>query len=220
MDVDIQRSLKDIQNVVSELVGVENIRNIVTKALGSGVSPVDVVNALSKGLELVGEKYERGEYFLSELIMAGIMASEITNVLKPHLERSIEKPIGKVVIGTVRGDLHDIGKNIVIAMLSSTGFKVVDLGIDVPPEKFGDAVKREEPDILGMSCLLTMAMDEMKRVIDKLREASLRGSVKVMVGGRPITQDFANEIGADAYGSNAVEAIKIAKALISRCGCA
>lgn len=206
--------------MASGLVGIENVKNIVIEALNSGINPVDVVEVMSKGLEDVGEKYEKGEYFLSELIMAGIMASEITKILKPHLEKSAEKLTGKVVIGTVRGDLHDIGKNIVIAMLSSAGFKVVDLGIDVPFEKFVSAVVREKPDILGMSCLLTIAMDEMKMVIDKLKEAGLRASVKVMVGGRPITQNFANEIGADAYGSNAVEAVKIAKALAGRGDCA
>jgi corrinoid protein of di/trimethylamine methyltransferase len=218
MGVDVQRYLKDIQNVISELAGVENVENIVIKALDSGVNPVDVMDAMSRGLEDVGEKYDRGEYFLSELIMAGIMANGIINILKPHLEKSAEKPAGKVVIGTVKGDLHDIGKNIVIAMLSSAGFRMVDLGIDVPSEKFVDAVKREKPDIVAMSCLLTIAMDEMRTVIDKLKEANLREDVKVMVGGRPITPQFAEEIGADAYGSNAVEAVKIAKALILRGG--
>jgi len=218
MGIDIQQSLNGIKNMVSELAGVDDIKNVVVKALSSGVNPIDMVDAMSKGLEEVGERYEKGEYFLSELIMAGILASEIANILKPHLEKSAEKPAGKVVIGTVKGDLHDIGKNIVIAMLSSAGFRIVDLGIDVPPENFVDAVKREKPDILGMSCLLTIAMNEMRTVIDKLKEVNLRGGIKVMVGGRPITPQFAEEIGADAYGSNAAEAVKIAKALIRRGG--
>jgi len=214
MSADVQLFLKDIQSMISELAGVETIKNNVIKALSSGANPIDVVDVMSKGLEDVGGKYERGEYFLSELIMAGIVASEITSILKPHLEKSAKKPAGKVVIGTVKGDLHDIGKNIVIAMLSSAGFRIIDLGIDVPSEKFVDAVKREKPDILGMSCLLTIAMNEMKTVIDKLKEVNLRGDVKVMVGGRPITPQFSEEIGADAYGSNAVEAVKIAKMLM------
>lgn len=216
MGLDVQRSLREIQDVISELTGVENAKNIVIEALDSGVDPVDVVNAMSKGLEVVGEKYERGEYFLSELIMAGIMASEIANTLKPHLGRSTEKPIGKVVIGTVRGDLHDIGKNIVIAMLSSRGFSVIDLGIDVPCEKFVETVEKERPDILAMSCLLTVAMDEMRKVIEELSKVGLRGNIKVMVGGRPISLQFAELIGADAYGSNAIKAVKIAKALVGR----
>jgi methylmalonyl-CoA mutase cobalamin-binding domain/chain len=143
--------------------------------------------------------------------MAGVMATEITNILRPHLGRSTEKPVGKVVIGTVRGDLHDIGKNIVIALLSSAGFSVVDLGVDVSCEKFMEAIEKERPDILAMSCLLTVGMDEMKKVIEELRRVGLRGNVKVMVGGRPITSQFAEEIGADAYGSNAIEAVRMAK---------
>jgi 5-methyltetrahydrofolate--homocysteine methyltransferase len=200
--------------VISELKGVENAKNIVIEALDSGVDPVEVVNAMSKGLEIVGQKYETGEYFLSELIMAGVIAAEITNMLKPHLGRSTEKPVGKVVIGTVRGDLHDIGKNIVIAMLSSAGFSVVDLGIDVSCEKFVEAVEKERPDILDMSCILTVGMDEMRKVIEELRRVGLRGNVKVMVGGRPITSQFAEKIGTDAYGSNAVEAVRMAKLLV------
>ncbi len=214
MGLDVQRLLKEVQNVISELKGVENAKNIVIEALDSGVDPVDVVNAMGKGLEIVGQKYETGEYFLSELIMAGVMATEITNILRPHLGRSTEKPVGKVVIGTVRGDLHDIGKNIVIALLSSAGFSVVDLGVDVSCEKFMEAIEKERPDILAMSCLLTVGMDEMRKVIEELRRVGLRGNVKVMVGGRPITSQFAEEIGADAYGSNAVEAVRMAKLLV------
>lgn len=216
MDVDMQQFLKNIQILISKVAGVESVKDIVIKALDSAVNPVDIMDAMSKGLEDVGEKYERGEYFLSELIMAGIMASEITNILRPHLEKSAEKPFGKVVIGTVKGDLHDIGKNIVIALLSSAGLKVVDLGIDVPSENFVDAVRREKPDIVAMSCLLTVAIDEMKRVVERLTETNLRGKLKVVVGGRPITSEFAREIGADAYGSDAIEAVRIVKALIKR----
>lgn len=198
----------------------EMLKNIVIKALDSGVDPVDIVKAMSKGLEVVGEKYESGEYFLSELIMAGILASEITNVLKPHLRRSTQKPLGKVVIGTVRGDVHDIGKNIVIAMLSSVGFTIIDLGIDVPCEKFVETVKKERPKILAMSCLLTVGMDEMGRVIEELSKVGLRENLKVMVGGRPISSQFAELIGADAYGSNAIEAVKIAGAIVREGGSA
>jgi 5-methyltetrahydrofolate--homocysteine methyltransferase len=212
-NLNVPMYLKEIQNAISEITSVENAKNLVIKALESGADPVDVVDSMGKGLEVVGEKYEKGEYFLSELIMAGILASEITNTLRPYLAKTA-KHFGKVVIGTVKGDLHDVGKNIVIAMLSSAGFEVIDLGIDVSPEKFVDAVKNEKPDILAMSCLLTIAMDEMQVVVEKLKEAGLRGNVKIIVGGRPITEEFAKKIGADAYGGNAVEAVKIAKALL------
>jgi len=216
MGLDIHEPLKEIQNLISELTGVENVRNVVIKALDSGVKPGDIVNAMSEGLEVVGDRYEKGEYFLSELIMAGIIASEVTNLLKPHLERLTDKPVGKIVIGTVKGDLHDIGKNIVIAMLSSRGFNVIDLGIDVPSEKFVEAVKKEKPHILAMTCLLTAAMDEMRKVIEELGKFGLRENLKIMVGGRPLSPQFAESIGADAYGGNAVEAVKIAKALVGR----
>lgn len=202
--------------MVSEVASIENVKNRVIKLSDSGTKPIDIVDAMGRGLDSVGEKYERGEYFLSDLIMAGILATEITNLLESRLGKSAKKPLGKVVIGTVKGDLHDIGKNIVTSMLSSAGFEMVDLGIDIPAEKFVDAVKEENPKIVALSCLLTVAMDEMKRVLDKLKEAGLREDVKVIIGGRPITQDFANDIGADAYGRNAVEATKIAKALIER----
>lgn len=216
MGLEIPEPLKEIQKLISELTGVENVRNVVIKALDSGVKPADIVNAMSEGLGVVGDRYEKGEYFLSELIMAGIIAVEVTNLLKPRLERLTDKPFGKVVIGTVKGDLHDIGKNIVIAMLSSRGFNVIDLGIDVPSEKFVEAVKKEKPHILAMTCLLTAAMDEMRKVIEELGKFGLRENLKVMVGGRPLSSQFAESIGADAYGSNAVEAVKIAKALVGK----
>lgn len=213
MSSDIRQFLDIIQCSVSEPRDIEGAKKNVLAALTRGADTTEIVAAMSRGLEDVGEKYERGVYFLSELIMAGIVAAEITNILKPHLGTSEKIGAGKVVIGTVKGDLHDIGKNIVIAMLSSTGFTIMDLGIDVTAESFLEAVKREKPDIVAMSCLLTIAMDEMRRTIEKLNEAGLRRKVKVMVGGRPITPEFAKEIGADAYGKDAIEAIRIAKSL-------
>lgn len=211
-----QQILEEIQKRVSEISSVEEVKTLVVKALDSRVDPVDIVEAMNRGLVEVGEKYEAGNFFLSELIMAGIIATEITGVLKPYLEKSTEKTLGKVVIGTVRGDLHDIGKNIVISMLSSAGFKTVDLGIDVPVEKFMETIKREKPDILAMSCLLTSAMEEVKHVIEEVDKAGLREDVKILIGGRPITPEFAEEVGADSSSRNAVEAVKIAKALVGR----
>jgi len=210
-----QDLLEKIKRLISEIGDIEEIKEVATEALNSKVvSPVDIINAMSEGLKIVGQKYEEGDYFLSELIMAGQLASELSNTLKPYLKDTKREAIGKVVIGTVKGDLHDIGKNIVIMMLSAAGFEVKDLGIDVSPERFVDAVKNEKPDILGMSALLTSTMDEMKKVIDKLKESGLRKNVKIMVGGRPVTQEFANRIGADAYAKDAIEAVKIAKKLV------
>ena len=205
--MDTQQFLQEIRRSVSEISGVDTVKALVAKALDSGVDPVDIIEAMNRGLVEVGEKYETGSFFLSELIMAGILATEITGMLKPYLEKTSEKTLGKVVIGTVRGDLHDIGKNIVISMLSSAGFKTIDLGIDVPVERFIEAIRREEPDILAMSCLLTSAIEEVKKT-------GLRGKVKILIGGRPITPEFAEEVGADSSSRNAVEAVKIAKALV------
>jgi len=212
--MDTQQFLQEIRRSVSEISGVDTVKALVAKALDSGVDPVDIIEAMNRGLVEVGEKYETGSFFLSELIMAGILATEITGMLKPYLEKTSEKTLGKVVIGTVRGDLHDIGKNIVISMLSSAGFKTIDLGIDVPVERFIEAIRREEPDILAMSCLLTSAMEEVKKVIEKVKKTGLRGKVKILIGGRPITPEFAEEVGADSSSRNAVEAVKIAKALV------
>ena len=148
--------------------------------------------------------------------MGGIIGSEIISVLTPYLKSVETGRLGKVVIGTVKGDLHDIGKNLVISMLRSSGFEVSDLGIDVPAQRFIDAVKKEKPDILAMSCLLTMAMDEMKRVVEELKKHGLRDKIKVIIGGRPTSLELARQIGADAWGRDAIEAVKVAKTLIGR----
>jgi len=211
---DEENALAEVERLIADLADVEAVKAAVMKTLRFGAEPMDVVNAMSSGLQIVGTKYESGEYFLSELIMAGILSAEISKILKPYLESSMTEPFGKIVIATVKGDVHDIGKNIVAMMLSSAGFEVVDLGVDVPSEKIVETVREEKPDIVAMSCLLTIAMDEMKNVIDAIGRAGLRDMVKVLVGGRPVTREFAEEIGADAYASNAIEAIATSKLLI------
>ncbi|MGB9727085.1 MAG: cobalamin B12-binding domain-containing protein [Nitrososphaeria archaeon] len=186
------------------------------KALEAGATPQEIIlKSVAEGMEIVGKKFEASEYFLSELIVAGEIGKEITKILEPYLKGEEIKKIGKVVIGTVRGDLHDIGKNIVAMMLEAAEFKVIDLGADVPPEKFVEAVKQEKPDIVGMSALLTVTMVEMKNVIDALKEAGLRDKVKVIIGGAAVTEDYAKSIGADGYGANAVEGVRICKQWIT-----
>lgn len=211
-----KEDLNKLQNMISDLNDIEEIKTEVKSLLDAGVEPKELINFVSLGLEKIGEKYESGGYFLSELIMGGIIGSEILEIVKPYLASGETERIGKVVIGTVKGDLHDIGKNIVISMLSSSGFEVIDLGIDVPSKKFLEAVMNENPDVLAMSCLLTIAMDEMKKVIDELKENGLRDKVKIIIGGRPTSQEFAEEIGADAWGSDAVEAVKIIKKFLGK----
>jgi 5-methyltetrahydrofolate--homocysteine methyltransferase len=166
----------------------------------------------------VGDKYEKGDLFLSELMYVGHLASEVTNLLEPHLIDAEIELRGKIIIGAVEGDVHDIGKNIVIMMLKSSGFQVVDLGVDISAEKFVEAIKNEEPDVLCMSALLTSTMSEMQIVMDALERSSLRSRVKVMVGGRPITSEFSREIGADGYAEDAVKAIRVVKKLMGRKG--
>ncbi|MEM3872891.1 MAG: cobalamin-dependent protein, partial [Nitrososphaeria archaeon] len=151
-------------------------------ALENGVDPKEIVlKSVAEGMEIVGKKFEESEYFLSELIVAGEIGKEISGMLKPYLGGEEVRRVGKVVIGTVSGDLHDIGKNIVAMMLEAAGFEVIDLGADTPKEKFVEAVRKERPDILGMSALLTVTMVEMKNVIEALKEAGLRDKVKIII---------------------------------------
>jgi methylmalonyl-CoA mutase cobalamin-binding domain/chain len=162
----------------------------------------------------VGDKYEDGEFFLSELIMAGYLASEVANLLKPHLLKTQRAALGTIVMGTVKGDIHDIGKNIVIMMLDAAGFEVIDLGVDVPTERFVEAVQTMKPDVLGISALLTSTIDRVKEVVDALETNGLRDRVKVIAGGRPITRAFIEEIGADGYAEDSVKAIRLVKDLV------
>lgn len=208
-------SLQAITEAFGEVLGTEEVRRRVEAALKNSASPTEIIHSLREGVNIVGRKYESQEYFLSELIMAGVMAEQVTALLKPHFAKSPADMLGRVVIGTVKGDIHDIGKNLVSTMLISAGFDVVDIGVDVPAENFVEAARENNPEILAMSCLLTSAMDEMKRVVGTLGKASLRKNLKIIVGGRPTSEEFAKEIGADRYGANAVDAGKVARDLLS-----
>ncbi|MEM3063321.1 MAG: corrinoid protein, partial [Nitrososphaerota archaeon] len=185
--------LEEIKNYLINF-DIDNLKKKCKEAIDKGISPLKIINSLSKGMDIVGKKYEEGEFFLSDLIMAGETMKEAMEVIKPYLKESEIKKIGKVVIGTVRGDLHDIGKNIVATLLTAAGFDVIDLGIDVPPEKFIEAVREYKPNILGMSALLTTTMIEMENVIKELEKSSLRKSVKVIVGGAPLNEEFSRKI--------------------------
>lgn len=218
MKGDNNRTLEKLKGLILKIADFEEVNKVLAEALKSGMDPVDIVDTLSGALEEVGKKYESGEYFLSELIMAGHLATQITDILKPHLVKTKMKTAGKVVFGTVKGDVHDIGKNIVIMMLQTAGFEVIDLGVDVPTEKFVEAITNEKPDVMCMSALLTSTMNEMENVIDVLKENGLKDKVKVVVGGRPTSEKFADEIGADGYAGDAVKAVKVVKELIGRKG--
>ncbi len=208
--VGCEEVLPRISSALAEL-DAGSTRRLVEEALGAGCDALEVVErGLRPGMEEVGNRFERGEYFLPELIVAAdIFNSVMGSLLLPLIEsRQVGSRVGRVVIGTVRGDIHDIGKNLVAVMLRVNGFEVIDLGVDVPPEKFVEAVRTYKPDILGMSAMLTTTMLEMKNVIDALKSAGVRDRVKVIVGGAPVTEEFAREIGADAYARDAVEAVE------------
>jgi 5-methyltetrahydrofolate--homocysteine methyltransferase len=163
-------------------------------------------------VEIVGQRFEAGRYFLPELIMAGEMLKKISQIAKPFLKRECSTKAdvrGKVVIGSVKGDIHDIGKDIVTFMLEINGFEVHDLGVDVPAEKFVDAIKTVQPDIVGMSALLTTAFESMKNTVEVIKNAGLRDGVKIMVGGGTVDEKVKQYSGADAYGADAVAAVKL-----------
>lgn len=186
------------------------------KALELGVSPYDVMGSMCEASDVVGKKWESKEYFISELVAAGSIMKAITDVLKPHVIAEEAKYKGKVVIGSAPGDLHDIGKNLVAVSLIGAGFEVVDLGIDVPPERFVEAVKKEKPDILGISALVSTTMLRIGEVIEALRAAGLRDKVKVIVGGAPLTDAYAKSVGADASANDVILGIKICERWLAK----
>jgi len=187
------------------------------KAMDAGISATEILGRrLLPGMEIIGEQFETQEIFFPELLMAANAMKAAVALLGPELSKSKAPPTGKYVIGTVEGDAHDIGKNIVAMMLEQNGWEVTDLGTDVPAEKFCSVIERGSFDILGLSALLTITIHAMNDIIKALKAAGLRDKVKIMVGGAPVTQFFADQIGADAYAKNAVEAARKAKSLISR----
>ena len=190
---------------------------LTAEALSADANPQDIIaHGLQAGMGVVGEKFSSGEYFLPDMLMAARAMKAALEVLKPSLEKTGIPTIGKVVIGTVEGDMHDIGKNVVATFLSGSGFEVFDLGNNVPDKKFVDEVRQKKPNILGLSALLTTTMPVMGRVIKALDTAGLRSSVKVIVGGAPVTQDYANFIGADAYAYDGGRAVPVCKQLLGK----
>jgi methanogenic corrinoid protein MtbC1 len=164
----------------------------------------DAVHAVTNALQIVGKRFQDGEWFLAELVYVGEIAKEVMNMLSPLMEAGATESAGTIVVGTVAGDLHDIGKNIFIDYAKSAGFNMIDLGLDVPAQKFIDAVKEHSPLSLGMSCLLTSTSMEVGRVIEELKRQNLRDKVKVIIGGAALTEEFAKEVGADAFAPDAV----------------
>jgi len=191
------------------------VRELTEKALAGGEKPRDVLNkGLVAGMGVVGEKFKNNEFYVPEVLIAARAMKFGMEVLRPKLAETGVEPVARVAIGTVRGDLHDIGKNLVVMMMEGAGFEIVDLGVDVKPEQFVQTVKERDARLVCLSALLTTTMPAMKDTIEALREAGLRNSVTVMVGGAPVTQNYADEIGADGYAPDAASAVDRAKELL------
>ena len=188
------------------------VKELVGNALRDGIAAKDILeNALLSGMDVIAVKFKNNEVYVPEVLIAARAMNAGTALLKPHLADSGEKAAGKVVIGTVKGDLHDIGKNLVRMMLEGKGLEVVDLGVDVPAEKFVEACREEKPDILALSALLTTTMGEMKTVVDAFAKEGIRNDVIIMVGGAPVTDSFRENVGADIYTVDAASAAEAAK---------
>ncbi|MEM2741895.1 MAG: corrinoid protein [Nitrososphaeria archaeon] len=207
--------LDEIKSSLLEL-NEEKVVKAVKKCLEVGNNPIEIVNAISSALKEIGDKFGKGELFLPDLMIAGEVSKKvISEHIGPLLKQTkAVKKRGVFVIGSVAGDIHDIGKNIVASMLFADGFEVIDLGVDISVDKFVQAVKEYSPDILGMSALLTSTREVQKEVIEALKKHGLRGKVKVMVGGGAASSEWAQEIGADGYAEDAIEAVKVARRLL------
>ena len=189
--------------------------SITNELIEGGEDPAKILDACREAVGVVGKRFEEGTYFLPELIMAGEMLSQISTIVKPKLQDTQEsKKAGKVLIGTVEGDIHDIGKDIVTFMLDVNGYDVLDLGIDIPPAKFVEAIKDFQPEVVGLSGFLTLAFDSMVETVKAIKDAGLRDQVKIMIGGGQIDDVIKEYTGADAYGLDAIAAVNLAKGWI------
>ena len=200
-----------LKEAVAEL-DEEKVLELLNQFVAANPTPEEAqkaVAACQSGMGIVGELFEQGEYFVGDLIFAGELLTNAVEILKPYLGGATSEKIGTIVLGTVAGDLHDIGKNIFKSMAEAAGFEVHDLGIDQPPENFVEKVKEVKPEIVGMSGVLTLALESMKLTVDALRDAGLRDSIKVIIGGNPVTKEACEQIGADAFTTNAAEGVKI-----------
>jgi methanogenic corrinoid protein MtbC1 len=204
----------ELVKLLSDLKEPEALQ-FVESALAKGMDPMTLLEDAKQGMNIVGERFAKEEYFIPDLMYSGEILKGIVKMLEPHLKKTEKaKRLGKVIIGTVAGDIHNIGKDLVVFMLDVSGFEVLDLGIDVPAQKFVDAVKESGSKIIGLSGFLTLAFDSMKETVDAIQAAGLRNKVKIMIGGGQIDEQVRNYTGADAYGRDAVAAVQLAKGWI------
>lgn len=208
------RSLTDMQELV--IAGQQKeVQKLTEEYLEEGHAPEDILyKGLLPGMSVVGERFEKGEYFIPEMLLAARALNSGLDILRPLLSDSEANPAGKVLIGTVQGDIHDIGKNLVAVMLQGAGFLVIDAGVDVSPERFVELIREHEPRLVGLSALLTTTMPSMEDTIKAIVDGNLRDSVKIMIGGAPVTEAYAESIGADGYGRNASVAARVAQQLV------
>jgi 5-methyltetrahydrofolate--homocysteine methyltransferase len=207
----------DYQELATALINGKApvVRALTEKALAEGETPQDILNkGLVEGMAVVGVKFKNNEFYVPEVLIAARAMKSAMEVLRPQLAATGVQPVGKVAIGTVQGDLHDIGKNLVAMMMEGAGFEIIDLGVDVKSDRFVQATKEQGAGIIMLSALLTTTMPSMKDTIQALKDAGNRDSVKVMIGGAPVTQNYADEIGADGYSPDAASAVDKAKQLL------
>jgi len=198
------------------VVGQPGVSELTDKALAQGINVGDIISkGLTEGMNIVGQKFEAKEYFIPDMLASAEAVGAAMEILEPHLAKSGIKAKGKVIVATVKGDLHDIGKNIVSILLRGAGYTVKDLGNDVDPKVIVDAVKKEQPQFLGLSALLTSTMIHMGDTIQALIESGLRDKVKVIIGGAPVSEEFAQSIGADGYGADGFQAVALVESLSS-----
>jgi len=203
----------DLNDIAKSLIDMDiaKAEQLTRAAIDAGIPATDILNkGIVAAMQVIGEQFEKGEIFLPELLMSGEAAKASLNLLRPQLSKQpeAERFGGRAAIGTVQGDVHDIGKNIVVMMLEANGWEVTDLGVDVPPEDFCTAVKENDFQVLGLSALLTVTMPAQEQTIQALKATGLRDKVKVAIGGAPVTQSFADQIGADCYAADAADAVR------------
>lgn len=204
------RKTRDDMGIDETLSGTPGVLELTESALGNNISPEAIIKqALTPGMEVVGEKFSTKEYFIPDMLASADAVGAAMDILKPLLEESNVETKGKFVIATVKGDIHDIGKNIIAILLKGAGYQVNDIGIDVPEDKIINVVREEQPDYLGLSALLTTTMTSMESVIKALKENNLRDNVKVLIGGAAVSDEYAREIGADAFCADGFQAIRV-----------
>jgi corrinoid protein of di/trimethylamine methyltransferase len=191
------------------------VQALTQEFIDEGHAPEEILyEGLLPGMAVVGDRFEKGEYFIPEMLLAARALNAALDILRPLLSDAAMSKVGRVLIGTVQGDIHDIGKNLVGVMLQGAGFSVIDAGVDVAPDRFVDLIREHSPDVVGLSALLTTTMPSMEDTIGAIVDSGLRDDVKIMIGGAPVTKDYAERIGADGYGKNATVAARVARQLV------